>query len=68
MRGIASDRPGNDTSLIIGVLNRFKPDRRAIGKTVSVGRSIAERENIGQTRAPLCVYQHTIAALGTRRN
>src|SRR3546814_9332280 len=68
-RGFVADNPlGDDIRLVIGVLDRLKPDLGAFGKVVHMRRAVADRIHVGQARLTEAVDEHAVGAVRTRRD
>ena len=62
----ADDSADRADRLIVGVLDRFDPDRRAFGKSVGVRGAIPDGINVRKAGAAVFVDADSIAALGAR--
>ncbi|EEF21928.1 conserved hypothetical protein, partial [Ricinus communis] len=56
-----------DAGLVVGVLDRFEADRRVGGIAVHVQRAVADRKDVRQAGAGLCIDEHAVAARGPGR-
>ena len=65
-RLVAADALGDDIGLIVGILHRFQPDDRTLGKVVLVRGAVADRINVSQAGLAMMVDQHAVAAMRAR--